>query len=156
LPLIRNSSNPEVAKENLISAGWGLDEIQAKAILELRLQRLTGMEREKIKDEFDELMRVIARLQELLASEALRYDLIKTELLEIKEKFGDARKTEISYLSNEMRIEDLIEEEDVVITISHFGYIKRTSSMNIASRSGEVGVQWEPGQEMKILLSIYL
>src|SRR4028119_1776216 len=73
-------------------------------------------------------MRVIARLQELLASEALRYDLIKTELLEIKEKFGDARKTEISYLSNEMRIEDLIEEEDVVITISHFGYIKRTSS----------------------------
>ncbi|HLL45020.1 MAG TPA: DNA gyrase subunit A [Segetibacter sp.] len=128
IALIRNSSNPEVAKENLISAGWGLDEIQAKAILELRLQRLTGMEREKIKDEFDELMRVIARLQELLASEALRYDLIKTELLEIKEKFGDARKTEISYLSNEMRIEDLIEEEDVVITISHFGYIKRTSS----------------------------
>ena len=128
ISLIRNSSNPEVAKENLISAGWGLDEIQAKAILELRLQRLTGMEREKIKEEFDDLMKVIARLQELLASEALRYELIKKELLEVKDKFGDARKTEISYLSNEMRIEDLIEEEDVVITISHFGYIKRTSS----------------------------
>ncbi len=128
IALIRNSSNPEVAKENLINAGWGLDEIQAKAILELRLQRLTGMEREKIKEEFDDLMSTIARIQELLASEALRYDLIKTELLEVKEKFGDSRKTEISYLSNEMRIEDLIEEEDVVITISHFGYIKRTSS----------------------------
>jgi DNA gyrase subunit A len=128
ISLIRNSSNPEVAKENLIAAGWGLDEIQAKAILELRLQRLTGMEREKIKEEFDELMKIIAHLQELLGSEALRYELIKTELREVKEKFGDARKTEISYLSNEMRIEDLIEEEDVVITISHFGYIKRTSS----------------------------
>ena len=126
--LIRSSSTPDIAKENLISAGWGLDEIQAKAILELRLQRLTGMEREKIKEEFDNLMKIIAGLQELLASEALRYELIKKELLEVKEKFGDARKTEISYLSNEMRIEDLIEEEDVVITISHFGYIKRTSS----------------------------
>ena len=73
-------------------------------------------------------MKIIASLQELLASEGLRYELIKTELLEVKEKFGDARKTEISYLSNEMRIEDLIEEEDVVITISHLGYIKRTSS----------------------------
>jgi DNA gyrase subunit A len=128
ISLIRNSSNPEVAKENLINAGWGLDEVQAKAILELRLQRLTGMEREKIKEEYENLMKIIAGLQELLASEALRYDLIKKELLEVKEKFGDERKTEISYLSNEMRIEDLIEEEDVVITISHFGYIKRTSS----------------------------
>lgn len=128
IALIRNSSTPEVAKENLISAGWGLDEIQAKAILELRLQRLTGMEREKIKEESDNLMRIIAGLQELLGSEFLRYELIKKELLEVKEKFGDARKTEISYLSNEMRIEDLIEKEDVVITISHFGYIKRTSS----------------------------
>lgn len=128
ISLIRNSSNPDVAKENLINAGWGLDEIQAKAILELRLQRLTGMEREKIKEEFDNLMKIIAGLQELLGSEYLRYELIKKELLEVKEKFGDARKTEISYLSNEMRIEDLIEEEDVVITISHLGYIKRTSS----------------------------
>jgi DNA gyrase subunit A len=128
IALIRNSSTPEFAKENLISAGWGLDEIQAKAILELRLQRLTGMEREKIKEEYEGLMQTIARLQELLGSEHLRYELIKTELLEIKEKFGDTRKTEISYLSNEMRIEDLIEEEDVVITISHLGYIKRTSS----------------------------
>ncbi len=126
--LIRSSATPDAAKENLITAGWGLDEIQAKAILELRLQRLTGMEREKIKEEYDGLMQLIGRLQELLGSEALRYELIKTELLEIKDKFGDKRKSEISFLSNEMRIEDLIEEEDVVITISHLGYIKRTSS----------------------------
>ena len=126
--LIRSSATPEAAKENLINAGWGLDEIQAKAILELRLQRLTGMERDKIKEEYDGLMQLISRLQELLGNEARRYELIKTELLEIKEKFGDKRKSEISFLSNEMRIEDLIEEEDVVITISHLGYIKRTSS----------------------------
>ncbi|HEX8357730.1 MAG TPA: DNA gyrase C-terminal beta-propeller domain-containing protein, partial [Segetibacter sp.] len=126
--LIRASSTPDIAKENLITAGWGLSEVQAKAILELRLQRLTGMERDKIKEEFDNLMKLIIHLQELLANEGMRYELIKTELLEVKEKFGDARKTEISYLSNEMRIEDLIEDEDVVITISHFGYIKRTSS----------------------------
>ncbi len=126
--LIRNSATPEIAKNNLINAGWGIDEIQAKAILDLRLQRLTGMEREKIKEEFDQIMKQIAGLEELLGSEQLRYDLIKTELLEVKDKFADARKTEIQYLANEMRIEDLIEEEDVIITISHLGYIKRTSA----------------------------
>jgi DNA gyrase subunit A len=126
--LIRNSANPEAAKEALITAGWGISEIQAKAILELRLQRLTGMEREKIKEEFDQLMKLIASLKELLGSEHLRFELIKTELLEVKEKFGDERKSKIQYLADEMRIEDLIEEEDVVITISHLGYIKRTSA----------------------------
>jgi DNA gyrase subunit A len=126
--LIRNSPTPETAKENLINAGWGLDEIQAKAILELRLQRLTGMEREKIKEEYEELQKQIAGLEALLASEELRYDLIKKELLEVKERYGKPRQTEIQYLANEMRIEDLIEKEDVVITISHLGYIKRTSA----------------------------
>ncbi len=127
IALIRSSATPEAAKENLINAGWGLDEIQAKAILELRLQRLTGMERDKIREEYDELMKLIAHLNELLSNEPMRFDLIKTELLEVKEKFGDVRKTEITYLDNEVRIEDLIKEEDVVITISHLGYIKRTS-----------------------------
>lgn len=126
--LIRSSPTPDVAKENLINAGWGIDEIQAKAILELRLQRLTGMEREKIKEEYDQLMIQIAGLKELLGSEQLRYELIQKELQEVKDKFGDARKSEIQYLADEMRIEDLIEEEDVVITISHLGYIKRTSA----------------------------
>ncbi len=128
IALIRNSANPEQAKENLIQAGWGIDELQAKAILELRLQRLTGMERDKIREEYDELMQFIASLNELLSNESMRFDLIKKELLEVKEKFGDVRKTEITYLDNEVRIEDLIKEEDVVITISHLGYIKRTAA----------------------------
>jgi DNA gyrase subunit A len=126
--LIRASSTPDQAKDSLIAAGWGLDEIQAKAILELRLQRLTGMEREKIKQEYDELMQLITYLKDLLADETKRFAIIRQELLEIKEKFGDARKTEITYLDDEVRIKDLIKEEDVVITISHLGYIKRTSA----------------------------
>ncbi|HMP87003.1 MAG TPA: DNA gyrase subunit A [Lacibacter sp.] len=134
IALIRASATPDIAKENLVNAGWGLDEIQAKAILELRLQRLTGMEREKIKQEYDELMQLIAHLNELLSNEGMRFELIKTELLEIKDRFGDARKTEITYLDNEVRIEDLIKEEDVVITISHLGYIKRTSATEYRQR----------------------
>jgi len=140
IAMIRSSATPEAAKENLVNAGWGLDEIQAKAILELRLQRLTGMEREKIREEYDELQRQIAYLNELLSNEGMRYDLIKTELTEVKEKFGDARRTEITYLDNEVRIKDLIKEEDVVITISHLGYIKRTSATEYrAQRRGGRG-----------------
>ncbi|RPD51524.1 MULTISPECIES: DNA gyrase subunit A [Chitinophagaceae] len=134
IALIRASATPDVAREALVNAGWGLDEIQAKAILELRLQRLTGMERDKIKAEYDELMKLIAHLEELLSNEGMRYDLIKTELQEVKDKFGDARKTEISYLDNEVSIKDLIKEEDVVITISHLGYIKRTSATEFRSQ----------------------
>lgn len=141
IALIRSSATPDIAKDNLVKAGWGLDEIQAKAILELRLQRLTGMERDKIKEEFDELMKLIAHLNELLSNEGMRYDLIKTELTEIKDKFGDARKTEITYLDDEVKIKDLIKEEDVVITISHLGYIKRTPADEYRSqRRGGRGV----------------
>ena len=126
--LIRSSDNADIAKENLINAGWGIDEIQAKAILEMRLQRLTGLERDKIKEEYEGLMVIINGLQELLASEVLRYELIKTELLEIREKFGDDRKSEIQYLADEANMLDFIKEEDVVITISHLGYMKRTTA----------------------------
>lgn len=141
IALIRKSATPELAKENLIQAGWGLDEIQAKAILELRLQRLTGMERDKIREEYDELMKLIAWLQELLSDEGKRFDIIKKELLEIKEKYGDVRKTEITYLDDEVKIKDLIKEEDVVITISHLGYIKRTPADEYRSqRRGGRGV----------------
>ncbi len=141
ISLIRNSATPDIAKENLVNAGWGLDEIQAKAILELRLQRLTGMEREKIKEEYDGLMKLIAHLNELLANEGMRFELIKNELLEIKEKFGDERNTEITYLDDEVKIKDLIKEEDVVITISHLGYIKRTPADEYrAQRRGGRGV----------------
>jgi DNA gyrase subunit A len=151
ITLIRASKTPDEAKDALINKSregiWklrqelfsdatneiyqqedGLSEIQAKAILELRLQRLTGMERDKIVDEFNNLIDTIRELTALLGSEDLRYALIRKELLEVKEQFGDVRKSEIQYLADEMRIEDLIEEEDVVITISHLGYIKRTSA----------------------------
>jgi len=127
IALIRSSRTPEEARDGLMNS-FGMTEIQARAVLELRLQRLTGMEREKIKQEFDEVMKQITYLKELLGDEGLRYEVIKTELLEVREKFGDARKTEITYLDNEVKIKDLIKEEDVVITISHLGYIKRTSA----------------------------
>jgi DNA gyrase subunit A len=128
IALIRASATPDLAREKLIQAGWGLDEIQAKAILELRLQRLTGMERNKIKEELDELLILISYLKDLLSDEAKRFEVIRKELNEIKDKFGDKRKTEITYLDDEVQIKDLIKEEDVVITISHLGYIKRTSA----------------------------
>jgi DNA gyrase subunit A len=105
-----------------------MSEIQAKAVLELRLQRLTGMEIDKIREEHAEIMRFITSLKEILANQALRYDIIKTELLEVKAKFGDERKSEIVYADDEIDMLDLIEEEDVVVTISHMGYIKRTSA----------------------------
>ncbi len=127
IALIRNSRTPDEARDGLIKS-FGMTEVQAKAVLELRLQRLTGMEREKIKQEFDEIMKEIAYLKELLGDVVLRYEVIKKELNEIKEKFADARRTEITYLDNEVKIKDLIKEEDVVITISHLGYIKRTSA----------------------------
>ncbi|HYJ38127.1 MAG TPA: DNA gyrase subunit A [Chitinophagaceae bacterium] len=127
ITLIRNSRTPDEAREGLINS-FSMSEIQAKAVLELRLQRLTGMERDKIKQEFDEVMKQIEFLKELLADVSLKYEVIKKELFEIKEKFADERRTEITYLDNEVKIKDLIKEEDVVITISHLGYIKRTSA----------------------------
>jgi DNA gyrase subunit A len=125
--LIRNSRNPEDAKSGLMSQ-FNLSEIQAKAILELRLQRLTGMERDKIREEFAEVAKLIEYLRHVLADQSVRMEIIRDELLEIKKKFGDERRTEIQYRADEVRIEDMIAEEDVVITISHLGYIKRTSA----------------------------
>jgi DNA gyrase subunit A len=125
IKLIRNATNPETAREGLMSQ-FGMSEIQAKAVLELRLQRLTGMEINKIREEYEEIMKLINYLKDLLGDESKRYALIKTELIEVKERFGDVRRTEITYLDNEVSIEDLIKEEDVVITVSHLGYIKRT------------------------------
>lgn len=128
ISLIRNSSNPEIAREGLMS-NFAMTEIQAKAVLELRLQRLTGMERDKIREEHAELMKTIARLKAILGDEGIRFQIIKDELQDIKNRFGDERKTEITYLADDVNILDLIEEEDVVITISHLGYIKRTSQV---------------------------
>lgn len=126
IKLIRESSTPNIAQEGLMS-NFGMTEIQAKAVLELRLQRLTGMEIDKIREEHAAIMKEIARLEEILANEGLRYQIIKDELAEIKAKFGDERKSEITYADDEIGMLDLIEEEDMVVTISHLGYIKRTS-----------------------------
>ncbi|MEI2749847.1 MAG: DNA gyrase subunit A [Ferruginibacter sp.] len=127
IKLIRESSTPSIAQEGLMTS-FGMSEIQSKAVLELRLQRLTGMEIEKIREEHAEIMKLIQRLKEILADINLRFEIIKTELLEVKAKFGDERKSEIVFADDEINMLDLIEEEDVVVTISHLGYIKRTSA----------------------------
>ncbi|MGC4058418.1 MAG: DNA gyrase subunit A [Chitinophagaceae bacterium] len=123
--LIRESSTPEIAKNGLMGQ-FEMSEIQAKAVLELRLQSLTGMQIERVREEYAEIMKTIAHLKDILANEDMRFDIIKGELEEVKKKFGDERKSEIDYGASEMDMLDMIAEEDVVITISHLGYIKRT------------------------------
>jgi len=125
IALIRASKTPDEAKKGLMST-FDLTEIQAKAILDMRLQKLTGLERDKIKADYAELMKTIAGLKELLASKDLRMEVIKEELHRIKEKYGDERRTQIVYSAEDIRMEDIIPDEPVVVTISHLGYIKRT------------------------------
>jgi len=125
IALIRASQTPEEAKVGLMEQ-FELSEIQAKAILDMRLQKLTGLEREKIKNEFDELQKKINNYKEILTDRSIRMNIIKEELIEIKEKYGDETRSEIDYAGLEMRIEDIIADDDFVITISHLGYIKRT------------------------------
>jgi len=125
IALIRGSKTVDDAKEGLMSK-FGLSEIQAKAILELRLQKLTGLERDKIKGEFNELMEQITYFKRILDEKDLRMNIIKEELAEVRDKYGDERRSEIEYAGGDMRIEDMIADEDVVITISHLGYVKRT------------------------------
>ena len=137
IAIIRHSANPQAAKEGLISE-FELSEIQAQAILDLRLARLTGMELDKIRAEYEEIMALIKDLEDILSNEPRRYQIIKDELLEIKEKYGDERRSEIDYSGGEMSIEDIIPDEKVVLTISHAGYIKRTllSEYKVQSRGG--------------------
>ncbi|NNK80301.1 MAG: DNA gyrase subunit A [Flavobacteriales bacterium] len=139
IALIRGSANPEEAKIGLMKQ-FELSEIQAKAILDMRLQKLTGLERDKIRSEYDDLMKTIEHLKAILASEDMRMDIIKEELGEVKEKFGDERNTDIEYSGADLRIEDMIADESVVITISHLGYMKRTSLAEYRTQSrGGVG-----------------
>ncbi len=126
IALIRGSVNPEEARNGLIEK-FGLSELQARAILDMRLQRLTGLERDKIRLEYDELMKHITDLEDILANEPRRMQIIKDELDEMKQKFGDDRRTDIVHTSDDISIEDMIPDENVVITISHLGYIKRTA-----------------------------
>ncbi len=125
IALIRASQTPDEAKAGLMEK-FSLSEAQARAILDMRLQRLTGLERDKIQKEHQDLLQKIDYYKSVLADISLRMNIIKDELLEMKEKFGDKTRTEIEYTANDFRIEDTIPDEDVVITISHLGYIKRT------------------------------
>ncbi len=127
IKLIRASKTVEEARTGLMSQ-FELSEIQAKAILEMRLQKLTGLERDKVRAEYDELLKTIAYLQSILDSEAMRRDIIKEELTELKDRYGDERRTDIAFAEGDISIEDMIADDDVVITISNLGYIKRTKA----------------------------
>jgi DNA gyrase subunit A len=138
IKLIRESATPNEAQDGLMK-NFGLSEIQSKAILEMRLRVLTGLERDKIKAEYEELMKLIDYLRSILNDEALRMKIIKDELIEIRDKYGDDRKSEIVYAAGDFKIEDMIADEEVVITISHMGYIKRTmlSEYRTQARGGK-------------------
>jgi DNA gyrase subunit A len=139
IALIRASATPDVAREGLMEK-FGLSEIQARAILDMRLQRLTGLERDKLRAEYEELMRTIADLKDILARIERRMEIIEQELLEMKERFGDERRSTIEYSSADMSMEDLIADEQVVVSISHAGYIKRTRLADYRSQGrGGVG-----------------
>lgn len=125
IAIIRGSSNADEARENLIER-FKLSEIQAKAIVEMRLRQLTGLEQDKLRAEYDEIVKTIADLKDILANEERRMQIIKDELTEVKEKYGDERRSEINFAGGDLSIEDMIPDEQVVITISHAGYIKRT------------------------------
>lgn len=124
IKIIRGSGDDQEARDSLMSR-FALSDKQAQAILDMRLKRLTGLERDKLEEEYEALIKEINRLREILASERLVMNIIKEELLEIKDKYGDMRRTRIMSASHEINLEDMIEDEDVVITLTHFGYIKR-------------------------------
>ncbi|HEY7714667.1 MAG TPA: DNA gyrase subunit A [Candidatus Binatia bacterium] len=139
ITLIRNAADPKAAKEGLV-AGFGLSEVQAQAILDLRLQRLTGLERDKIMEEHRETLELIAKLSAILADEKEVYRIIVEELSDIKKKFGDERRTQIINRTEEISIEDMIVDEDMAVTISHDGYIKRNPvTLYRAQRRGGKG-----------------
>ncbi len=138
IKIIRAADSPDEAKTKLL-ARFELDDVQATAIVEMRLRQLTGLEQSKLRAEFAELEKTIAHLKEILANISMRMQIIKDELQEIKSKYGDARRTEIQYASEEFNPEDFYADDDMVITISHFGYIKRTplSEYRVQNRGGK-------------------
>ena len=135
IKLIRSSKNADDAREKLISE-FKLSEIQAKAIVEMRLRQLTGLEQDKLRTEFDELMRTIADLKDILENLDRRMEIIKLELKEISEKYGDERRSVIEYSGGDLSIEDIFDEK-VVLTISNAGYIKRTPLIEYRTQTGE-------------------
>ncbi len=156
IALIRKSPTVEEAREGLM-ANFQLSEIQAKAILDMRLQRLTGMERDKIREEYDQIMEKIHWLKRVLAEEPLRMNIIREELEEIRQKYGDERRTEIVYSADDFRIEDIIADEPMVVTISHLGYIKRTQLVEYRQQSrGGVGSRGSATRDEDFLEHLFI
>ncbi|MBQ8580894.1 MAG: DNA gyrase subunit A [Alistipes sp.] len=154
--IIRSSRTPDEAKQRMMER-FELDEIQVSAIIEMRLRALTGLEHGKLMAERDELMAFIQRMTDILASEALQLEVVKNELLEIKEKYGDERRTEIVYAAEEFNPEDFYANEDVVITISHMGYIKRTPLAEYrAQHRGGIGVKGSATRDADFIEHIYV
>ncbi|ALU26751.1 DNA gyrase subunit A [Myroides odoratimimus] len=156
IALIRSSSNADEARAKLIER-FNLSEIQARAIVEMRLRQLTGLEQDKLRAEYEEIMKLINHLRELLASVELRMNLIKEELTEIKEKYGDERRSVIEYAGGDVSITDLIADEQVVITISHAGYIKRTPLTEYKTQNrGGVGQKSAGTRDQDFLEHMYV
>ncbi len=155
IALIRASQTPEEAREGLMG-NFGLSDLQARAILDMRLQRLTGLERDKIRDEYQELMALIARLREILGSESQRMEIIKGELAMLRDKFGDDRRSVIEFSSADLSIEDMIPDDHVVITITHAGYIKRTNLAEYRSQArGGIGSRGTVAREEDFVEHIF-
>ncbi len=156
IQLIKSYETPDAAKNGLISQ-FQLSEIQAKAILEMRLQRLTGLEREKIRNEYDDLLKLITYLKEVLSDEGLRMKIIKDELIEIKNKYNDPRRTDVVLDAGEFNPEDFYADEDVVITISHLGYIKRTNLTEFRTQArGGVGSKGGTTRDEDFIEHLYI
>jgi DNA gyrase subunit A len=156
ISLIRGSKTPEEARMGLMS-NFGLTEVQARAILDMRLQRLTGLERDKIRNEFEELMKLIEYLRKVLDSEEMRMQIIKDELLDIKERFGDNRRTEIVPDEGEFNPEDFYADDEVVVTISHLGYLKRTALSDYRTQKrGGMGARGSSTREEDFLEHLFI
>jgi len=156
IAIIRGSKNPEDARENLIKR-FELSEIQAKAIVEMRLRQLTGLEQDKLRTEYDELLKTIADLKDILDKKNRRMDIIKEELLEVKEKYGDERRSTIEYAGGDFSMEDMIPDEKVVITISHAGYIKRTPLVEYKTQNrGGVGQKASTTRDEDFLQDLFV
>jgi len=156
IKLIRASATVDEAKSGLMTE-FKLSDVQAKAILEMRLQKLTGLERDKIKAEYEDLMKTIEYLKSILGDKALRMEIIKNELLEIKEKYGDERRTAIEFAGGDVSIEDMIPDSEVVITISHAGYIKRTPLTEYKKQNrGGVGAKAASTRDKDFIEHVYV
>ena len=156
IAIIRGSQNADAARENLIKR-FELSEMQAKAIVEMRLRQLTGLEQDKLRTEYDELLKTIADLKDILDKKERRMNIIKEELLEIKEKYGDERRSNIEYAGGDFSMEDMIPNEKVVITISHAGYIKRTPLVEYKTQNrGGVGQKASTTREEDFLEALFV